>query len=344
MMRITTNGTLRSYKSNLLRSSNNLSSARDRVLTQRNFTSYAEDPAAATKAFQLRRSYSRVSDQQTNIQSLVSKFESANSAVSTVKADLVEKYGKVSSLSGVNGATASGRQALGEVLSSSAESIIQSMNAQYGNTFIFAGSDGLNVPFSWSNSGELQYRGIDVDTTDPDELSSLQAMAEEAVYTDVGAGLSENQDGSINSASAFNSAISGIDILGYGVDSDGDPKNVASIMKQLGEIFSRCDADSGDYASDADAEDADRLTGKLNDAMNSLINKWTELDGKSTYLTTTQEQLTTTADSLNEQILSIEQADLADALTDFSWAQYCYNAALKVGNNILSQSLIDYMD
>lgn len=344
MMRITTNGTLRSYKSNLLRSSNNLSSARDRVLTQRNFTSYAEDPAAATKAFQLRRSYSRVSDQQTNVQSLVSKFESANSALSTVKSDLVEKYGTVSSLSGVNDATASGRQALGQVLSSSAESIIQSMNVQYGDTFIFAGSDGLNVPFSWSDSGELQYRGIDVDTTDPDELSSLQAMAEEAVYTDVGAGLSENQDGSINSASAFNSAISGIDILGYGVDSDGDPKNVASIMKQLGEIFSRCDADSGDYASDQDAEDADRLTGKLNDAMNSLINKWTELDGKSTYLTTTQEQLTTTADSLNEQILSIEQADLADALTDFSWAQYCYNAALKVGNDILSQSLIDYMD
>jgi flagellar hook-associated protein 3 FlgL len=49
-------------------------------------------------------------------------------------------------------------------------------------------------------------------------------------------------------------------------------------------------------------------------------------------------------DTLNEQFLDIEQCDLADAITSFSWAQYCYNAALKVGNQILSQSLIDYMD
>lgn len=344
MMRITTNGTLRSYKSNLLRSSTNLNSAREMVLTQRNFTSYAEDPAAATKAFQLRRSYSRVSDQKTNVQSLISKFESAEAAISTVKSDLVEKYGMASALAGVNDATASGRQALGQVLSSSAESIVQSMNVQYGDTFIFAGSDGLNVPFSWSSSGKLQYRGVNVDTTDSSELASLTAMAEESVYSDVGAGLTEDENGTINSASAFNSAISGIDILGYGVDDDGDPKNVASIMKQLGEIFSRCDADSGDYASDEDAEDAERLTEKLNGATSSYVNKWTELDGKATYLNTTKEQLTTTAKSLNEQILSIEQVKMADAITEFSWAQYCYNAALKVGNSILSQSLIDYMN
>ena len=49
------------------------------------------------------------------------------------------------------------------------------------------------------------------------------------------------------------------------------------------------------------------------------------------------------ANELNEQILEIEQVDMADAITEFSWAQYCYNAALKVGNSILSQSLIDYM-
>ena len=39
----------------------------------------------------------------------------------------------------------------------------------------------------------------------------------------------------------------------------------------------------------------------------------------------------------------MEQVDLAEAITDFSWEQYCYNAALKIGNQLLSQSLIDYM-
>ena len=46
---------------------------------------------------------------------------------------------------------------------------------------------------------------------------------------------------------------------------------------------------------------------------------------------------------MNEQILDVEQIDLADAITAFSWDQFCYNSALKVGNQLLSQSLLDYM-
>ena len=49
-------------------------------------------------------------------------------------------------------------------------------------------------------------------------------------------------------------------------------------------------------------------------------------------------------DTLQEQILGIEDVDLADAITSYSWAQYCYNVSIKVGNSILSQSLMDYMN
>ena len=42
-------------------------------------------------------------------------------------------------------------------------------------------------------------------------------------------------------------------------------------------------------------------------------------------------------------MLDLEQVDLAEAITNLSWQQYCYNSALKIGNQLLSQSLIDYM-
>jgi len=349
MIRVTTNGTLRNYKSSLMRSSNNLNSARETVLTQRNFNSYAEDPAAATQAFKLRRSYSRTDDQLSNTNALISKYQSAWDALDTVKSDLTEEEGKVAALKGISDATASGRQPLGEVLKSAAESIVQTMNTQYGSSFVFAGNDSLDeAPFVLETDDDgneyLTYRGVAVDAEDGStEMAALDAMNSEASYVDVGAGLTE-VDGTLVSSSAFNSSISGIDCLGYGVDEDGDPKNVASIMLQLSDIFSDCDADTGDFASDQDEEDANRLTGKLQDALDSLTNKWTELDGKSSYLESNATRLTTMSDDLNEQILNIEQADLASAITEFSWAQYCYNAALKVGNSILSESLIDYMD
>ena len=47
--------------------------------------------------------------------------------------------------------------------------------------------------------------------------------------------------------------------------------------------------------------------------------------------------------SLQTQYEGLDRVDLADALTTFAYAQYSYNAALRVGNDILSQSFIDYM-
>ena len=343
MIRVTTNGTLRGYRSSLMRSTNNLNAARDKVLSQRNFNSFAEDPTAATQAFKLRRSFSRLDDQLSNNKNLTKRYQSAWDALSTVKSDLVEKEGKVSTLAALNSPTASGRQPLAQVLKGAAESIVQTMNAQYGSEFVFAGNDSLDgAPFAWEN-GELTYRGVKVDAADgTDDLTKLEAMNGEANYVDVGAGLTET-NGTVLSSSAFNSALSGIEYLGYGLDKDGDPKNVASIMMELSGIFSHCDANSGDYETTQDAEDAERLAGKLNDALNEVINKWTQLDAKASYLEDNEDRLSTMANELNEQILEIEQVDMADAITEFSWAQYCYNAALKVGNSILSQSLIDYM-
>lgn len=349
MIRVTTNGTLRGYKSSLMRTSNAVNLARNKVLTQSNYTSYAEDPASATQAFKLRRSFSRTNAQLESTKTLNSKFSAACDALKSVKSDLADGQAKISSLAGLNDANASGRQPLGEVLESSAESIVQIMNSQYGSSFIFGGKDSLgDAPFQLKtdNSGTyLTYRGVKVDTQDKtsDAYKQLEAMAGETNYVDVGSGLTE-VNGELISSSAFNGALSGISYIGYGVDEDGDPKNMVSIMLKLSNIFGKCDADTGEWASDQDQEDATRLTEKLTDSISEITNQWTKLDGQTTYLETSENRLTELSDNLNEQILGIEQADLASAITDFSWAQYCYNSALKVGNSILSQSLIDYMN
>lgn len=350
MIRVTTNGTLRGYRSNLTRSTATLNTARNKVLTQSNYTSYAEDPAAATQAFKLRRSFSRVSAQMESTEKLYSKFSAACDALKSIKSDLADGQAKISALAGLNDPTASGRQPLGEVLGSAAESIVQILNSQYGSSFIFGGKDSLGeAPFelvtgSGGNS-YLTYRGVRVDAKEgTPEYEKLKAMAGEESYVDIGSGLTEDANGELITSSAFNGALSGLSFVGYGVDEDGDPKNMASIMMKLSAIFKRCDSESGAWASDEDQQAAERLTNKLTDSIDEITNQWTALDGRTTYLTTSTNRLSLLSTNLNEQILGIEQVDLASAITDFSWAQYCYNAALKVGNSILSQSLIDYMN
>ena len=344
-LRVTTNGALYAYKSNLMRSRNKLNSATEQVLTNRNFNSYAEDPAAASQAFQLRRSLWRTTAQVTNNNAVANKYNTAWEAVDDVVNDLGSDLANVSALRGITDSTASGRQSLGQTLKSTADAVLKTMNTKYGDTFIFAGADGLNVPFSWGADGTLQYRGVNVDAASgTDDYDSLKSMAGETTYVDIGLGLQEAEDGSLIESSAFNSSLSGLTYLGYGVDGDGDPKNIVSIMKQLGNILSNCDATTGNYASDGDEASANRLTDKLQSALSNLSVKHTELDSQVTFLNTNITRLESTQDTLNEQITGIEDCDSAEAITSMAWAQYCYNAALQVGSNILSQSLLDYMN
>lgn len=365
-------GSVRMYKSDLMRSTNNLNNARDKVLTQRNFNSYAEDPASATLSFKLRRQFSSTSDQLTNVNTLVSRTQSAWTAVESVKQSL-EDATKNCGYRGNNDPTASGRIPLGQVLDNHAESIVQTLNGKFGDSYVFSGSDGLTTPFSWDETtGDLLYRGISVNSglSDPlnppvrpdgdpprsneatgdwatyyaanEDYAKLVDMTYETAFIDVGAGLAELEVGKVNSATAFDSSICGLDFLNFGMDEDGDPLNVVSLIKELGSIYKNCNPDTGAYA-DGDEDRALRLTQKMEDALGVLTNAWTDLDGKSSYLEEAKLRLTDDAYNLNEQILGLEQVDMADAITDFSWAQYCYNASLKVGTDILSQSLIDYM-
>ena len=447
-MRVTTNSVLKSYRSSLSSSFSKLTKARDTVLTQRNFNSYAEDPASATQAFKLRRSFIRTNDQLNNTESVLNKFGTAYQVLDNIS-DLANEANDAV-LRAINDPTGSGRNALGQTLLVTADSMLQLMNSKYGDSFVFAGNDGLNVPFSWQQ--EYKKNGdVDVDkygeplvhtmtnnvtdayladlqTRNPNAyqsaMASVQAYAQtdangdyvvdgdgnyldaegkilsfteenkitddyiaglndtekanvdanikrdaaviktvlyrgqditngdanlinhftnESAFMDIGMGLKDNELGELNELSAFNSALCGLNFVGHSTDADGDAQNLISIVQELGDIFSRCDIDSGEFAHDEDAARATELQLKLYDAMGELTSATTDLSTRASFLNTNAEQLTDASVLLNEQIVNIEDCDLADAITTFSWAQYCYNAALKVGNSVLSESLMDYM-
>lgn len=583
--RITTNMSMNTYRYNLQNSTKKLSDARDKVLTQRNFGSYAEDPASATLAFRLRRDYYKTTNYWNNTKDVYSKFNTAWNNLGGVVENLSDATARVASIRGNNGTAGESRKALSIVLRETSESVIHSMNQQLGDHFIFAGNDGLNVPFSWDGE-TLMYRGIDVNSgtmekpsandpkwlqgldaikqgeqskklmdtdtdiqtwynsvqagaptqaagkaadylkkysdadiasgritandaqkwldyyngkaadkpvdkngkqlaepdwaeqvanttawddnetaqvwynyymgisnTKPDtakypepswiddlknvtekemtangataeeiavlddwvkyykretpnkptleqsatvtgwgavdaddptaypeglpknaegltgsdlewfnyyddkrNLARLDAMAKEELYIDLGMGAEESSPNSAVKGSYFNSALSGVDYIGYGVDEDGDPKNLALIMRELADVFETWDEDTQSYNPELARNSAEglssgeleakafRLMDKLKAGQEHTTEKWVELDAKSVFLQTNESRLATQASDINEEILNVEQVDLAEAITDFSWQQYCYNAALKIGNQLLSQSLIDYMN
>jgi flagellin-like hook-associated protein FlgL len=173
--RITTNGMFRGYRSNLMKNNKKLHDTITDVQTQRKFNTYAEDPAAASQAWRLRRSFWRNSDQIDNSQYVISKYESAYAAMDAVIDGNTENPGLdglLATIEGISDSAGSTRFALGRELLSTSDSIVSMLNTKYGDDFVFAGADGANIPYEWDGD-RLLYRGIDVNLAQPKELSEL---------------------------------------------------------------------------------------------------------------------------------------------------------------------------
>lgn len=404
--RITTNMLMNTYRYNLMNSTNTLSDSVDKVQTKRNFNSYAEDPASASQAFRLRRQWCQTNSQLDNTDATYSKFHTAWTNLGGIINDLSDANGRVSAIRGTTGTAGESRSALALVLRETADSVVESMNQKVGEQFIFAGNDGLNVPFTWNEDHtKLYYRGVNVNAggvqkpTTPEpttwgkidpatylpekmpsssphqyeqewidyykdqaDVKKLEVMNKEELPLDMGMGLKEIQlaDGSYKliNGSAFDSALRGISFLNYGVDENGDPNSLPLVMRELADVFQAWDEDTdpqgynpalagpsakGLCASELEAK-ANRLLDKLNAAQEHTTEKYVELDAKAAFLKSNSSRLSTEVTNLNEQVLDVEQIDLADAITEMSWNYMCYNAALKIGTQLLSQSLIDYMN
>ena len=450
MIRATTGGVLKSYRSNLMHSFIAQNKARTTVLTQRNFNSYAEDPAAASRAFRLHKSRMAVESQYKICNSAISKYQSAFTCLDAIDKLIDTKNGtemstlKDTTLQMLNDPKGEARTQLTKALDQLSETIVQNMNQKYGDNFIFAGADGHNVPFEVKDN-KLYYRGVPVDAavpkifdadgngtsvmlnangqvdtagdhfllstglktisesayeqavknyqndptgspppdvlrdppTPPDtigdphlftdkdgnkyyiEKSGAQSMTQDEIdaatkdaeklkylmnekqFVDIGLGFQENENGQLIESSAYNAALNGLTFIGYGLDADGDPKNIYSLVQKMKEIGAR--VKDGENWTKADYDEFNGLVKKLEKASSEFKTEFTNMSAGTQKQENNVELLEDNFYNLQEQYSDIEDVDMADAITSFVWAQYCYNAALKVGNSILSESLMDYL-
>ena len=346
-MRITTNAILRNYKSNLGTSLKNLDTARTRVMTQRKFNSTAEDPSSALRAAILERKYVKNEDYLNivkDVQSFQDSQEDAAMQIETIAKRLSKQYG-LEALNGTNGSLET-RETYADAWRGAQESLVLSLNASYEGKYVFAGSDGKEAPFKLTTDPNdpkkqiLTYRGIDVNSDDPNDQQILQELSKDSLFVDLGFGLkvdpnaANSADVDIDSSSAFNTSLPGINLAGFGKDADGRTNNIVLLCVEIADLLEQEDFDREEYT---------KLLGKFDEGRNNVLEKVTVLGTQTEFLTTTKDRLETNSISLSTQIDNVVNVDMAEAIMNFSWAQYAYNSALKVGNNILTPSFIDFM-
>lgn len=389
-MRITTTMMIRNYQTNLSATTENKMNYQNKVLTQRNFTSVKEDPSAAAKASHLTRQYLKNEDYLEMSKDLQSKLDSQEDSIYQVVKYAEELFAKIGKES-LNGTNLEQRETYANTIVSIRDSILQSLNAVYSNTFIMAGANGTEAPFSVDDvTGKLMYNrgaagGTEVD--DPANIAQLQKWRDEALYMDIGLGLEFNADAAGNkgqgneiiSSTAFNIAFSGLSAI-WNDSNDAENSTIiagaagkASLKIEVGNNTINNQAAQDYRAAIANGEGKNHMANNLVDLCSQLAlellqpdeefdyqscdemltkmkkfheqadNSLTGIGVKSDFLEKSIDRMESNELSLATQLERVVTPDMAIAITNYSYAQYAYNAALRIGVNLLSQSFLDFM-
>lgn len=330
-MRITTNMTRRNYQNNLNSSLTGLEQARRQAETGRRFSNSFEDPSAAARAKILENRYARNEDYLNAVDNTM-KWQDTQEDVITQLGKITQEVDENYLPTALTGTSAAQRDTFAATLRAMQKSMVNALNTKYGNAYAMAGVDGQNPPFELTEDGKVLYRGLDVD--DPANADVMEQLSKEHAYIDLGFGLTF-ENGEVVSSSAFDSSLPGIKVVGFGQDPDsGQNRNLISLMGEMADIL---DADT------FDSDSYEKLWTQFSKGTSDMQNCLTEVGTKSQLLTATKERLENEKLNITTQFDSAVNINEAEALMNFSYAQYVYNVALKIGTSLLSPSLLDFM-
>ena len=329
-MRITTSMIMRNYRSSLNSTMIDLERTRKQVETGRRFSEAYEDPSSAAKGAILEQRFARNADylnSAQNAQTWLDSQEDVLNQLNTIAVTVHEDYAP-SALTDTSGAA--GRRAYASTLREMQKSMIHALNTKYGDSYVMAGSDGKNPPFSLDDDGNVLYRGVNVTTGDPTKLNKY---ANDTTYIDLGFGLTIDGTGTVSPSSALDTALPGISAVGYG-ETDGISNNLMVLMGNMADLLEE---------DTFDAEQFEKCWMRFADKADELQDQFTKIGAKGKLLTSTISKLETEKENIEKQYKVTMGIDAAKAITDYSYANYVYNAALKVGTSILTPSLLDFM-
>ncbi len=336
-MRITTNMISGEYKNQMQTTLNQLDYYQKRANDLRKFRKFSEDPVTASKAMRLRRSYTQNQDYRNNISTIGETYAMAEDAAMDVKAILDQAKDELHAMTNSGTVSDSELAIYAKTLRGLQEDFVGIVNSKLNDNYVYGGNKATEIPFTVSDDGKLLYRGMDVDTTD---AATLEELASERVYIDIGLGVNVDADGNVDEASVFSDDLNGLSYFGYGVDESGKSNN---IYNMLGEAATAIEKYLAGDESAFDTKVAGEYVGKVIDATDKLLVSVGNLGIKTSQLERLEKRLINTQEDLNEQLSNLEYVDAEEAYTDLTWQQYVYDASLKIGSQLLQSSFLDYM-
>ncbi len=326
-MRITENMMTATYNRNLQRNISDLASSNLKLSSRRQYNHVSEDPATASKAFAIRDQIARSEEHISVVKNARGELETADSNIITLNSILETVYEKATKAGGAS--SQDSMDAIAEELGGLKEEILQTMNARYGDKFLFSGSSNSEAPFTVDSDGNLMFNGKLVDAYDKDNPDTY-FDENKPVYLDIGFGTYAS--GMNTAKTGIKISTSGVDVLGYGRDENGLPNNLYSLIGKVEQQLRGGDKDGA------------------MDTLSQLKKKQSNISIATSELGTREKLLDRTEDRLEIGLINRQksQTDLeavkieTEAVNNKSY-ETAWMITLQLGSSIIPPSIFDFM-
>lgn len=314
----------------------------NRIATGKRFTQLSDDVSAGSRVLSTRNDRYKAEKQLDNIKSINEELASAESSMTSIN-DILSKISSEILNKAVNGTNDQTiRDAYANEVQNLRNELLQFANSKYKEKFLFGGTNASGAPFSIDETtGRLKYNGVLVDDIKKDADGYYYEDAtgnrqdipmDDDVYLDIGLGI-KMAGTAVDPSTGFKISYSGIDIMGFGKDADGNSNNLFNALVDI-EVALR----SGDV------DKVGQLNNKLQEQRNDFGKHLTDMGSKTQYLDTMEQRLTNTVDGYTSRIQDLMGTVPGQEETTLMMNDYTLKAVLQLGSRVLPISLMDYLN
>ncbi|MCC5889873.1 MAG: flagellar hook-associated protein FlgL [Alkalibacterium sp.] len=309
-MRITNSLMSQSFLSNLNKNSKNVFRYQEQLSSLKQVNRPSDDPLKVSKILDLKNELKQNAQYKTTISDAIDFINVQDSALASATNSLQ----RISALTqqAANGTyNAQDRQAIKTEIENEVESMLDSLNTNFGGRYIFGGQKSTEKPFTINREDgnfAIEYSGID------DEINGN-------VSKEIARGV--NVDLQTDGKRLFNQQT----------DENGVIQNISTVFNELFEAL--------------DNNDTEALGGKIlkqiESEMDNTVNTRTNIGAIQNRLTAAKDR--NEAEYLNlETTLSTNQdIDLAETYMHYSMEMVAYQASMNMGTRILQTNIMDYV-
>ncbi len=269
----------------------------------------SDDPLKVSKILDLKNELKQNAQYKTTISDTIDFTNVQDSAL----ANATNSLQRISTLTqqAANGTySADDRQAIKTEIENEVETMLDSLNTNFGGRYIFSGQNSTTKPFT-------------IDRTDGKF---------DIVYNGSGEGVNGNVSKEIARGVNVELKTDG-NIFFNGKEVDGQVQNISSLFNDLFTAL--------------DSNDTEALGGKL---FSQLQNETTNTVNLRTGIGAIQNRLTAARDRNESEYLNLESAlstnqdiDLAETYMNYSMEMVSYQASMNMGTRILQTNIMDYV-